>query len=300
MIVYFADSQFSEHLPANRLDYNEDTALYKLDWILKRAQELGATIVCGGDFFEFARPSYSFLNKIMAVLLKYKVPMYSVLGNHDIVQMQAESENAAMFALFKSGLVKQLSKEPFIDEESKLYVTASDFTKDVPSEFYFSKDVPAGFKKVLVIHNSLIDVAPKNSKGEDLFNCVTLENFKTDANLVLCGHIHKHWKERIRNTTFISPGPICRLSIKERDIEPRIYILGNGTIKTELLPLLNPGEFVISPKEIMQENLKGEITNTQIEANQIEIEIGNCTYEQPVKEHGLLRIDAAREKASKM
>ena len=290
MIIYTSDWHLSSSQPENRLDNVLDAGLYKVEYVLKRAKELGATVVVGGDIFDIPCPPYSLVNSLMQLLLKYKVPVYSIVGNHDVEGANITLEDTAIFTLFKSGLIKKLTY--LLDKDSNLEITGVDYTKDIPS----SVNAVSNFdttKKVLVIHNALMDV-PKENEDKIPFKCISLENFKTNANLVLCGHIHLFFCKKVGNTSFISPGCLVRRKVNERVLDPTLCII-DKKLSVEKIPLIKKAEFNIQAKE-SKSVLRGLITDTKIESSDIEESILKSGYSDSVKEFCISEIKKVRGK----
>lgn len=290
MIIYTSDWHLSNLQPENRLDSVLTAGLYKVEYILKRAKALGATVVVGGDIFDISCPSYTLVNALMELLLQYKVPVYSIIGNHDVEGANFVLDDTAIFTLFKSGLIKRLTY--FYDKDSNLELEGIDYTKDIISEYKFKHQLYPNSKKVIVVHNSLLDV-PEKEKDKVPFKCVSIDSFKTDANLVLCGHIHKYFAKKVNNTSYISTGCLVRRKVNERILEPKICLI-NDKVVVEKIPLLKEAEFNIQVKG-SKSVLKGLLTDTKIEASDIEKAINTSNYADDVKEFSISEIKKVRE-----
>ena len=65
MFIYISDLHLSDKQPISRVDSVFDAGMYKLEYVLKRAKELGTFVICGGDFFHEPRVSYKMLNGVL-------------------------------------------------------------------------------------------------------------------------------------------------------------------------------------------------------------------------------------------
>ena len=281
MFIYISDLHLSDKQPISRVDSVFDAGMYKLEYVLKRAKELGTVVICGGDFFHEPRVSYKMLNGVLDLLNKYKVDVYTVFGNHDLIGVNQLDESAAIFTLIKSGLVKKLD----VMETPEYVIEAAHYVKEIPQS-YFMKTKSESKKKILVIHNSLIPVKVR-------FDHILLKDFKTDADWVLCGHIHQFWDKKIKNVQYVSPGCLVRRSIAEKDLEPCMVIV-NGSVEVEKIPLPKPAEWCVTTSEEVTQALSTAINDSKIEASQIEDYINSSEYERKVKDFCLDKIKEVR------
>lgn len=281
-MIYISDLHLSDKQPISRMDSVFDAGISKLEYVLKRAKELNTFVVCGGDFFHEPRVSYRVLNSVMDVIKKYGVTIYTVFGNHDIIGVNDTDESAAIFTLLKSGLIQKLD---FIDGEDYI-IESVDYNKSIPTAYFF-KHKQTKKQKILVVHNALVPT-------KACFDHVLLKEFKTDANIVLCGHIHQFWNKKIGDTTFISPSCLVRRSVSEKDQNPCFIILDGDNITVEKIPLINTAEFCVTTSEEVTNALSTAINDTKVEASNIEDYINSSAYDKRVKEFCINKINKVR------
>lgn len=281
MFIYISDLHLSDKQPISRMDSVFTAGMYKLEYVLKRAKELNTFVVCGGDFFHEPRVSYKMLNSVMDLLNKYKVDVYTVFGNHDLIGVNQLDEGAAIFTLIKSGLVKKLDTL----ELGHFVFETLPYTKEIPQAYFF-KTKKKNVKKVLVVHNALI---PNKAR----FDHILLSDFKTDADIVLCGHIHQFWDEKVNGVEYISPSCLVRRSISEKDHVPAMILVGED-ITVEKIPLNYTPEWCATTSDEVTKALYSAINDSKIEANHIEDYINSSTYEKKVKDFCLERITQVR------
>lgn len=283
MIFYLADLHITDVKPINRQDDVRLAALAKLDYVLNKAKENSATVVLGGDIFETPKPSYSMLNSVMELLKTYKIPVYSIIGNHDVIGANLEEETSAIFTLFKSGLVEHLDTLTI----GNLLIKGLDYTKEIRNEYFFED---TDKKKVLVTHAPLV---PQKA----IFPHITLQDFKTNANLVLCSHIHQFWSLKVNNTLYLSPGCMTRLKINEKDNEPLFFVIDETAkpmVKVEKIKIPYKAQFVEKTVEDVISVFGGSLVDKKIETPKIEEAILSSTYSEITKEHCLNRISEVR------
>ena len=285
MFFYLADLHISDIKPINRQDSVKQASLYKLEYVLKEAQRQSAKVVLGGDIFETPKPSYSLLNSVMELLKTYKVPVYSIIGNHDVIGSNTTDESSAIFTLFKSGLVKRVSD--FFEEG--IVLKGLDYTKEIPTEYYFDK-ADDNKKKILIVHTALLPI-------KAVFPHILLEDFKTNANLVLCSHIHQFWSKKVGSTLFLSPGCMTRLKINEKDNEPLYFVIdieNKPMVQIKKIPLNYKAEFVDKSVEDVVSVFGGSLIDKKIEAPNIEKAILSSTYTQEVKDFCIEQVNNVR------
>lgn len=281
MFIYIADIHLSDKQPISRVDSVFDAGMYKFETVLKKAKELGAFVVCGGDLFHEPRVSYKVLNGVIDLLKKYEVEVYTVFGNHDLIGVNQLDESCALFTLIKSGLIKRLTQL-----KTKSFVLESlDYTKDIPSGYTFKYE--GDLKKILVVHNALT-----TSKAR--YDHILVNNFKTDANLVLCGHIHQFFAKKVGNTAFVSPGCLVRRSVAEKEISP-VMVIVEDTGKVSFLSIeCKVPEFCMTTSEEVTQALTTAIQDTKVEINNIESYINSSSYEKKVKDFCIERVNKIR------
>lgn len=283
MFIYISDLHLSDKQPISRVDSVFNAGMYKLEYVLKRAKELNTFVVCGGDFFHEPRVSYKMLNSVMDLLNKYKVDVYTVFGNHDLIGVNQLDEGAAIFTLIKSGLLKQLDS---LQIDSYIFETLH-YTKEIPQAYFFkTKTKKKNVTRVLVVHNALI---PEKAR----FDHILLSDFKTDANIVLCGHIHQFWDKTVKGVRFISPSCLVRRSISEKDHVPALILVGDK-IEVEKIPLNYQSEWCVTTSDEVTKALYSAINDSKIEASHIEDYINSSDYEKKVKEFCLERVAQVR------
>ena len=280
MFIYISDLHLSDKQPISRVDNVFEAGMYKLEHVLRRAKELGTFVVCGGEFFHEPRVSYKVLNGVIDLLKKYKVDVYTVFGNHDLIGVNELDESCALFTLIKSGLVKKLDRL----ETPEFIIHSLGYTKEIPTSYYFSLDSTK--KKILVVHNALTTEKAR-------YDHILIKDFHTDANLVLCGHIHQFFAKKAGSTVFISPSCMVRRSVAEKDQEPCI-VLVDDKVTVEKIPLNQKAEFCITTSEEVNTALSTAIMDSKVESSNIEEYINSSTYEKKVKDFCIDKINKVR------
>ena len=213
---------------------------YFADWLIKFEEILSLAkknkceaILDGGDLFEGKNPSYSVIDAMADLVEQYKIPVYSLLGNHCMDSGHIEnSKDTGLYHLQKrSGYFKYM---PHIKCEQKYEIRPIEYKFGIEFEL---KDNGLGFSdtkrwKIAIIHAL---VTPK--KFFENASYVTPEQISTNGDLILCGHYHHPFKKIVNGTEFLNIGCVGRLNINEANIEPSVLILDTDKRDYEIIQL---------------------------------------------------------------
>lgn len=220
--LYFTDFHLTDRKPLRRIDNFIEAQLSKLDQIFALAKSENVDYIFeGGDLIDKDFSSLPFLAQISNIFKKYDIKnYYKVLGNHDLIGYNLKS--------YKDGVTGFFELSSYLNildniEDDKVIVKGLHFTKDIPTSYYFKSDK----MKILIIHH-YITVKPM------IFNHLLVKDFKTDADIVLLGHLHEPFTIKIKNTTFINTGCIFRKSITEKENKVSVLIVDTKTREIEL------------------------------------------------------------------
>lgn len=294
--IYITDLHLSDRQPINRVTPVIESGLYKLEWILKKAKETQSTLLLGGDFFHSPCPGMELLNKIISLLVKYQVPVYTVLGNHDTYGNNEQLDDTAIQVLFKTGLVRLLHPQQPLELGNFVFMTIPYYKRtDEEKEYNKQHGYPFTFsafaeayktkKKVLLAHMPFVTKPV-------LFDHILLSDIKTDANLVLCGHIHQPFRVKIGSTVFYNPGCFIRRAKNEKDQEVKYLFFNDTEFKEGVVPVPVPEFNSIEAAEAEIINVLEE----KIEIPDLEAKILSSEQPQDVKDRCLLLLKNAQAK----
>jgi len=224
----------------NRLGNYFEDLLLKFDEIIKIAVEQKCeAIIDGGDLLETKKPSYKVLDQLADRIEEAKIPMYSLFGNHAMHCGHLEnSKNTGLAHLqnrskyFK--YLTELNGEDWNIKGFDYYYDIENFIKDQGISIIerLGKGCKSPQWNVAIVHAL---VTP--TKFFDTVSHVTLDQIKTNADLVLCAHYHKPFKKVVKNTTYLNIGCAGRDNIDEANIEPSVLILDTSERKYEIIKL---------------------------------------------------------------
>lgn len=222
IITYFTDNHISGTNSENRIGNYYSDSMAKLEEILQIAKKNKSPfILCGGDLLDSSLISLVICDEIIDLIEKYDIPIYTLVGNHPMINHNWEVSKATTIAhMFRRcKLIKKL--EQIIDKD--YLIQGIDYQKDI--ETLIKTD---GIKKpskdkrwsIAVVHAL---ITPKAFLP--IINHIQAKDVECDYNLVLCAHLHQPFIKVYDDVTYVNPGSIGRTSIDEADIEPSVVLL---------------------------------------------------------------------------
>lgn len=275
-ILYLTDSHIRANNPSSRKDNFYEAMLKKLRWIGEHIRDNNVDIVIhGGDWLNRPDISYSALKDIFYILKEWNVPIYTVLGNHDIYGYNPKTfDRTALSILCSFGLVKRLSSDPIIDREVSLTGVDAHYNLDkngVVSD-YVNVQGPENKVKIHVVHGFL------DRKKWEMVPSTSIDDIlHTDADIILTGHEHGGYGIVIKDKKiFINPGALARVSASIGDVNQNVKIaiieVEGSHVETHLKSLPEdialPAEDVIDRDKLLAE--KAHIKKIEDFASQIQ------------------------------
>lgn len=237
--LYLQDFHIKGKNSRNRKgDYFSD-CMTKLDEVLGLANTCKVeAILDGGDFFDAPEPSYKILDTIADKVEKYKIPIYSLFGNHSQRYSSNEhSKYTGLAHLFKRS--KYFQYADFFDNHSEetesdgYIIKPIDYHNDVEEQIKNEGIMFSETKawKIAIVHAF---VCPKPFPYASHAVC---DDIKTNADIVLVAHYHSQWEKKVGNTLFLDIGCLGRNSITEANIEPQVLLLDTEKRRHEIIKL---------------------------------------------------------------
>lgn len=268
MFIYAADIHLTDKQPINRVTPVQGVCIGKFKQMLSYARQHNCSLVLGGDLFENPCPSYSVYSAVVNAINAYDVPVYCILGNHDIVYGDLLSENNAIRALINSGHIMELTENPnyFIHPFG---VCGISYKKELYDNYTCSAD-----GNILVTHQFL-------ATRKLPYAHVLVQDFKTNASIVLCSHLHTPFAITEKNVHYLNPGCICRLNRNEQDIIPSCYLIKDDGNWERLT--IDPVLVEFNKEEAKKVEFVRSVDDAKVEQIDIYSYIDNSDAEQPVK-----------------
>lgn len=224
--LYFTDSHIRGTTPSSRKDDYRKALFDKFrqmgEIITKHKPQY---VLCGGDLLHQPEVSYSVLNEFLDILKNfwyYRGPLgepknpffYSVVGSHDKIGYNPDSIFRGAFGtLVGTDKLRVLEdggrRSIFLDETENLCTQVSgvshEFGNDIDPDRYFIPKGTGVFKMIQICHGPVV-------KDPQRFPHICTKDIKTEADVVLCGHIHDGFPtHKIGNTIFANPGSLGRI-----------------------------------------------------------------------------------------
>jgi DNA repair exonuclease SbcCD nuclease subunit len=198
--LLISDIHATSKTPIGRTDNIFETFTNKFIFILQYAQKHNATILQSGDFFDKPRDWYV-LFLMTSLLREYKVPIYSIWGQHDLyMRAEPQSTPTTMGILNKLGLIKILGSKPTAFDNINIYGCSWRATIPKPMSNKIN---------ILVIHASI--TTKSLFPGHKFISTPYFISRNKGWNLILAGDIHIKTIHEGGKTIFVNTGPMLRL-----------------------------------------------------------------------------------------
>jgi len=222
--------------PENRIDDNffEDVVLGKVRNILQIAKDRGcAAIAQAGDLWDNPNPTRYVVSKVMRLLLEFNIPMYTVIGQHDMIMRNFQHLNrTGTYLLESSGAahILGLDGKPAIVKEGteEVYLHGLSFEQD------FCLPAPVeGKANLLVAHAAVGTRQLYPGQEKDGTREFIRNNPGYDA--ILVGDQHYSFIDEYKGCKIYNTGCVIRKTILEHELthEPCIFIYDTETKEAE-------------------------------------------------------------------
>lgn len=238
--------------PPNRVDdVVTNLQFEKVEEIVDIANQADIPIICTGDSFHTPTVSNKILSRLGRIINKLKREFYFVFGNHDLQYHSMEKiDNTSIGVVLYNNC-----KIRHIDEFHKYYGSQHEWASINYGEQWtnFLKST-----KYLLSHKAIVNDALVNTESwiaDDINFCQAASDFdQFNFKLIVCGHWHKPYIYKQRQTLVINPGPVIRRQITEREM-PRVVYIDLYSLKYEEIFLLTakPTEDVLREGTIKEE-----------------------------------------------
>lgn len=228
--IFVTDSHFRIKAPINRTDNILESLLIKFEWVLKRAKELNAEIIHGGDMFHTPSIPDWIAIKIIKLIKSYKRKIYFIIGNHDVTGGNSEAYDFAKIGLFaEHDWFTLIAPKPIIFDNH--IICGYDFSKtmECPEIIDPCRDFNLGHDKPIIccVHSMITDEPSVNVDGN--YRTIRWNVINSTADLILTGHYHPGFEiqENKLGVKFANPGAMIRQEGSKIDINriPRVAVI---------------------------------------------------------------------------
>jgi predicted phosphodiesterase len=240
LILICGDSHLTGRNPIARKD--DLVTLQFKKWIEIRdlANKYNAPIIHTGDIFNTAVVANSLLTQLGGILSYLKKPLYFVWGNHDLQYHSYEMWRRTSLGVLWSNndKVRHIS-EWDLDDNRWDWIDWNQQQEHVPTN-----------STLLLSHKAIINYKQVGRNSwimKDKEFCGDVKDFP-NYKLIICGHWHRPYIYKYKNTKVINPGPMTRQSIDEW-INPSVILIDTKTLIHKKVYLDTPDpEDVLSKK----------------------------------------------------
>jgi DNA repair exonuclease SbcCD nuclease subunit len=295
---FFTDTHIRADSPEGRTDNFRQSILTKLEEIGQIWKDNSVSVVLfGGDLFHTPDVAKSVINDVIPIFRSWQLPIIGVVGSHDYFGYQLKSlKRTALGHFVNFGCIQLVGDEDLIPEINlEIHVGDGIFITGTSHSYWFA-DTPTICNKTIE-DGSTVKYQIQLVHG-DLFNTsvpwphILTSQVKTESDLVLSGHIHSGWPNKIikhGNTKFVNPGGVARLENTGVQRIPMVCTIDvyinnkketNMDSKIDFIPLMSalPHPFkekVVKEEETIQDvsKLIQLISSTKIEAIDIKAQL---------------------------
>lgn len=240
-LLFFSDCHFRNKTPLNRTDDILETALGKMEFILRFAKEHECILICGGDFWQTPSQPDFVAARVAELFEKYKITTYFLIGNHDCIGGNIDSCKDNKLGLFQYySWFKFLVTNPIETED--VFVEGHDFSRELECpEHVPCSDIKTKKVRVVIIHSMITDDSGVVVDGKS--KTVNWCSIQTAADIVMTGHYHPGFevKQNALGTYFVNPGSMVRLEASKIEMErkPKFALIkiDKGEINIELIEI---------------------------------------------------------------
>lgn len=237
LILKIGDIHITGKNPIARKDDLVEVQFKKIEEIIDIANEYDCPIISSGDIFNVPIIANSILSEF-GVLLEYlKHPIYFAWGNHDLMYHSLElSERTSLGMLsYNNSKIKHISE---FEDDYGIQWDYQDWGQPIVkcnSPLLLSHQAIANLK-IARGDNSWI------AKDKEFARIIEHDKSLHNYNLILCGHWHKKYNFKYKNTTVINAGPILRRTVLETDT-PSITMIDLESFESESIDLKSARPF---------------------------------------------------------
>jgi predicted phosphodiesterase len=267
--VLINDVHLSDRAPASCTDTYLDDLFELLDQAAGIAQSRDAGIILAGDVFHHKAPSRTSHSTVMRLIDWARlalVPVYAVVGNHDIQHDRTQSihETQPLGVVMASGAINLL--DGWIeDAEETVYGVPWQMTwddaavSDALRDYRERSPLPATSPRLVVTHAPLYP--PGRELKYEFYPVASFSRLMGNQGTVHYGHVHEpHGIYEWDGVTFSNPGALSRGSLHEHNLKrvPSVAVWDSNTGLTEHLELrAKPAEEVFRLTEAAEVKTAG-------------------------------------------
>lgn len=224
--IICSDIHLRDTSPICRTDDFMETQTRKLRWLSDLQEKYNVPILCGGDLFNYHKPSPWLLGYALRNLPNNIV---CIPGQHDLPAHSLENiERSGIQVLSDAEKI-----ELIVDPKNDFCTIGKHEVIGFPWGVSWELDCYA-CKKIALIHYGVYESKP-HYPGAELSggSAKTVLNKLSDYDLVISGDNHLSFTYTSGNRTLVNPGSFMRTTAAQIDHEPSVYLWDEKTNQVE-------------------------------------------------------------------
>jgi len=220
--ILTADFHLTETVPVHRKDDYIGATLRKLKFLTDLKNKHNCPILCSGDVFHYWKSS----PMLISFAIKNLPNMFSVAGNHDLPEHSLQ-----LYPKSSLHVLELVEKVVFLND---VPINVGGFTV---AGFSYGQELHTTGSDIVVLHEMVFQSPPwPNAVGYRPRDLVELFG---SAKLILTGHNHGAFVEKVGDVWVVNPGALMRMSIDSKDYKPRCYLYSSkdNTVKEVFYPI---------------------------------------------------------------
>lgn len=327
-LLVVADSHLRGTSPQGRRDDFFATCRAKLEEVVGLSESLGVDALLHlGDVFDRPDLAPGVVREFALILRRCQVPIYGVVGNHDVYGHNPDSLPRTLLGLVETlGGIRLLRRGEVVwlggGGEPRIQLTGAPFRYDIDGgegEDYLVEKDPRADVAIHMAHGMLLEKGWTAGLDYTLIDRVAP---RTQADLTLVGHYHLGFSrlplEPVPGRLFVNPGAMVRLEATWQEMARRpqvvlVEVEGAG-VSVRGIPLRSapPGEEVLDRSVIEAAASRDQLADFIQRVRQAWDGRTLCTvedvvaaiaagqgYPEEVKREALRRVGVARERLAR-
>jgi predicted phosphodiesterase len=267
--LIFSDQHLrsSSDRPKWRLDEHYRTQFEELEEVSSIANVNKVDAILGlGDFIHHPDVSHGLISDIITWAKRLPCPFFTIVGNHCCFAYRTDDlRTSGLGVLFESGVIKRLDE--LIFEDQKIVIRGIHANLDPRKGDYVFDSKYDNYFKIVATHNYI-------TKVPQIFDHWLTSDVRTNASIVLSGHLHQGFADVQNGVRFVNPGSLSRWAINEQH-HPQVLILDTATNVIEPVKL----KCSLPASEIFDLAAAAELKTTEMNLEAFVASLENASFD---------------------
>lgn len=226
--ILTADIELRAYQPTCRTDNHWEAQDRKIRWLCKLQERYDCPIFDAGDLFDKKYKSNPNHALLAWALSNMPVDFYTVPGNHDLPGKSVSNfNNSAMAVLQGAGIIHVLVPPVEFAILPNAFVIG--FPWDAPIKFTDGhlKRIEKARKhdqRIVALIHAMVYKKDLPFSGCEGYSGKDVLKLLPEADLVVTGHHHATFTEKIGNRILVNPGSLMRNDADQADFQPSVFL----------------------------------------------------------------------------